>query len=129
MTVFVAKGHIKAILSLNNQKWEIELISNSHQNRNYMIKTGYILPFSTFKFKTFEKLVMLFPDPDNKVHVAHMGPPGSCRPQVGPMWAPIDLAIRGTSVSFYNPLLQYSTVAEQLMSPRLRVYAASAVSK
>ena len=25
--------------------------------------------------------------PDIKVHVAHMGPPGSCRPQVGPMWA------------------------------------------
>ena len=25
---------------------------------------------------------------DSKVHVAHMGPPGSCRPQVGPMWAP-----------------------------------------
>ena len=27
-------------------------------------------------------------NPDSKVHVAHMGPPGSCRPQLGPMLAP-----------------------------------------
>ena len=27
-------------------------------------------------------------DPDNKVRGANMGPPGSCRPQVGPMLAP-----------------------------------------
>ena len=26
--------------------------------------------------------------PDSKVHVDNMGPPGSCRPQVGPMLAP-----------------------------------------
>ena len=26
--------------------------------------------------------------PDNKVHGANMGPPGSCRPQMGPMLAP-----------------------------------------
>ena len=34
-------------------------------------------------------LVMGKPDiPDSKVHGANMGPPGSCRPQIGPMLAP-----------------------------------------
>ena len=27
-------------------------------------------------------------NPDSKVHGANMGPPGSCRPQMGPMLAP-----------------------------------------
>ena len=26
--------------------------------------------------------------PDSKIHGANMGPPGSCRPQMGPMLAP-----------------------------------------
>ena len=36
--------------------------------------------------------------PDSKVHVANMGPTGSCRPQVGPMLAPWTL-LQGCSVS------------------------------
>ena len=31
--------------------------------------------------------------PDSKVYVAHRGPPGSCRPQVGPMLAPWTLPL------------------------------------
>ena len=30
-------------------------------------------------------------NPDSKVHVANMGPPGSCRPQMGPLLAPSTL--------------------------------------
>ena len=32
-----------------------------------------------------------YDNPDNKVHRANMGPPGSCRPQMGPMLTPCTL--------------------------------------
>ena len=40
--------------------------------------------------------------PDSKVHGAHMGPPGSCRPQMGPMLAPWTL-LSGKWSYMYDP--------------------------
>ena len=44
-------------------------------------------PFPNFNGCTFEAK-SFHPIPDSKVHGANMGPPESCRPQMGPMLAP-----------------------------------------
>ena len=59
--------------------------------------------------------------PDSKVHGQTWGPPGSCRPQMGPMLAPWTLLtgyVYKWLVTHYNDVIM-STMASQITSPTI----------
>ena len=62
--------------------------------KSLKISTAYDVRFSRYRpsnliVTTDSQLAHVFKNfPDSKVHGANMGPPGSCRPQMGPMLAP-----------------------------------------
>ena len=82
--VIWASWHLKLLTT-----WMFVQRHSDHSKENLKTLMLYYWPFVSGGFLSQKA-------PDSKVHGANMGPPGSCRPQMGPMLAPLTF-LSGTS--------------------------------